>query len=382
MTTCFLDRAVLQKILLDSRVAPQEALSVFSGLSDTRIAKVLYELGNFSALAGILRGMLPQETELEFLRELEVETDYLQFLEKFGAIIENSEKIRSEANSYALRKGGNSESCDAEVSYCTKILAISWKRNVDVVISSDRLPLFLAVLEGFNYTNSQSENCSDKNCYSSKSVGHSFSIRSFPMRLNKILSDQVDDRDLRVLIAYSNPTESGRLDLEAEIREIQNLAVTARGELNAIVETLPAATPDDLVRSLRSFEPQIVHFSGHSDSAGLQFRDISGSRFLVSGQNLADVFSGRGVEVIIFNSCCSETQTDPLIDCVPNIVGTRTIVSDDVATTFSKAFYSSLFDGRSVEESFKDGVDLVRLYGFEVSHFLEGRKRQVSLKAV
>ena len=63
------------------------------------------------------------------------------------------------------------------------------------------------------------------------------------------------------------------------------------------VETLNAATIDDLRRALLRRPFDIVHFSGHGTRRGLVFEDAAGRLFIPSCDALAEFFARRKIRV-------------------------------------------------------------------------------------
>jgi hypothetical protein len=82
----------------------------------------------------------------------------------------------------------------------------------------------------------------------------------------------------------------------------------------------------------------------------------------VSGDALAHFVEGRGIRLVVLNSCYARNQIERLADVVETVVGTTHALDDSAARRFSSAFYRALGDGLSVREALRDGKDAVRLY--------------------
>jgi len=75
----------------------------------------------------------------------------------------------------------------------------------------------------------------------------------------------------RILILAANPTDTGRLRLDAEVREIQEGLKRSAGRDCFEITSRWAVRTDDLRRALLEHEPHIVHFSGHGDGENALF---------------------------------------------------------------------------------------------------------------
>jgi hypothetical protein len=67
----------------------------------------------------------------------------------------------------------------------------------------------------------------------------------------------------KILILTANPTNSDRLRLDEEVREIQQGLRRSRHYDQFEIIARWAVRPRDLRQALLDHEPQIVHFAGH-----------------------------------------------------------------------------------------------------------------------
>ena len=171
---------------------------------------------------------------------------------------------------------------------------------------------------------------------------------------------------LRILVLAANPTSVSSLDLEEELRSLKRELESVKYRDDILFSAYVAARPDDLVRSVRSEKPSIVHFSGHGTRDGIVLRSEGGPSITeVSGQSLAQFFKGRNVKLVVLNACYSSDHAKAILTSVDAVVGTTKAVTDDAAIRFSVAFYRGLGNGLSVGEAFKDGTDAVILNGLD-----------------
>jgi hypothetical protein len=168
-----------------------------------------------------------------------------------------------------------------------------------------------------------------------------------------------------ILFLASNPLTTSRLDLEEELRAIENelRAIKFRDEVK--LEAGHAVRPDDLVRLLREKKPTVVHFSGHGSHEGIYLRTDDGKHAPVSAEALQRLFRERGVELVVLNACFSQEQAKAISKVVPVVVGTKAAVGDEAARRFSVAFYRTLGNGYPIKEAFRDGGDAVAVHGLD-----------------
>lgn len=168
---------------------------------------------------------------------------------------------------------------------------------------------------------------------------------------------------MTILFLASNPRDQSWLDLEEELRSLEQeiRSTTFRDAVRLFAKS--AVRPDDLVRYVREVSPNVIHFSGHGATEGILLRDDSEGYRVVEGRQLARFLEGRGVDLVVLNACHSEDQANSLSRVVRAVVGTTDAVEDESARRFTVAFYRALANGLSIREAFRDGTDAVALHG-------------------
>jgi len=135
---------------------------------------------------------------------------------------------------------------------------------------------------------------------------------------------------MKILILAANPKNTEKLRLDEEMREIQ--AGLERSRKREQFDLIPrwAVRPQDLLRALLDYEPQIVHFSGHGGGEqGLALEDEAGQAQLVSADALArlfKLFEGK-VECVLLNACYSEVQAEAICQHVNYVIGMNPMLS-------------------------------------------------------
>lgn len=180
-----------------------------------------------------------------------------------------------------------------------------------------------------------------------------------------IQPSEEDDSVMKILFLAANPMDTSRLELDEEIRslELELKGVTHRDRIQLVA--IHAVRPDDMLRSVREHRPTVLHFSGHGSTAGIILKRDDGGSEAVAGDVLTQFLEGRGVEMVVLNSCLSVTQAIKIQQVVHTVVGTTARVEDKAARRFAVAFYRTLGNGFSIGEAFKDGQDALALHGFD-----------------
>jgi hypothetical protein len=169
-----------------------------------------------------------------------------------------------------------------------------------------------------------------------------------------------------ILFLASDPSDTTRLRLGEELREIQEKLQLAkfrdRFSLNARMSIRPA----DISQALLDITPQIVHFSGHGTSDGqLCFEDNQGKAHLISSSALSALFEqfSKQVLCVVLNACYSEKQAQAIGNHVEYVIGTNQAIGDKAAIAFSVGFYQALGAGRDIEQAYKLGCVQIQLQG-------------------
>ncbi|BBC23399.1 CHAT domain-containing tetratricopeptide repeat protein [Pseudanabaena sp. ABRG5-3] len=205
---------------------------------------------------------------------------------------------------------------------------------------------------------------------------------------------------VRILVVAASPLGASPLQLDREVKTIQEALRRSRKRDNFEVEYRLAATPSELRRALLDLEPHVLHFSGHgSGEQGLLFvSDESASAIyrseggevrsrstnsneikFVPAQPLANLLQlcDEHLECVVLNACYSDVQGDAISANIPFTIGMRDVVEDNVAIKFSQGFYDAIGSGKGYESAFKWGKVAIEfdLVNNEASQILVLRKK-------
>lgn len=176
---------------------------------------------------------------------------------------------------------------------------------------------------------------------------------------------------IRSLFLAANPLSTERISLDKEIREITSKIRWADyGELIDVI-SIWAVRPEDLLQSLNTYRPQIVHFSGHGSEDGqIILVDNGGNPKPVSASALKSLFTTLkdNIRLVILNACYSKVQAEAIIQVIDCAIGMTNEIEDSAATTFVSTFYSAIGFRRSVQDAFDQAKVALMLDGQAQEH--------------
>jgi len=162
------------------------------------------------------------------------------------------------------------------------------------------------------------------------------------------------DEKVRILFLGANPSDSTRLRLDQEVREIdQALGSAALGSRFELCQKWAVRTTD-LQGYLLRIKPRILHFSGHGTESAIILENERGIGRPVEGARLARLLGNfsQDLRCVMLNACYSAEQAEAIAEQVDCVVGMSVAVIDRVAVRFAASFYLAVASGCSVRESF------------------------------
>jgi hypothetical protein len=168
---------------------------------------------------------------------------------------------------------------------------------------------------------------------------------------------------ITVLFIASSPEDQDGLRIDKEMREILQKVRLADHRDALRFEYAVAAQPADLLQRLNEVKPDVVHFSGHSDSAGLAMEDNDGLRRVLTTDELATLLSlsSRRIRLAVFNSCESAEHAAAAVGHLDAAIGMDQPIGDAAAQSFAGQLYSSIAFGLPLSTAFAQAVLQVRL---------------------
>lgn len=167
----------------------------------------------------------------------------------------------------------------------------------------------------------------------------------------------------KILILASNPQATPRLQLEKEVRDIEEGLRRAKKCDQFEIHSKWAVGIKDFRRALLDHDPHIVHFTGHGKEAGLIVEDELGFPTHIPSQALGSLFKlwSQQVECVVLISCYSESQAKVICNHIPYVIGMKKEIDDDAAIEFSVGFYDALGAGWSYEKAFEMGKSSIQM---------------------
>jgi signal transduction histidine kinase/energy-coupling factor transporter ATP-binding protein EcfA2 len=162
-----------------------------------------------------------------------------------------------------------------------------------------------------------------------------------------------------ILLLAANPRDTSKLQLDVEVREIDEGLRRANKREQFKLEQKWAVRSRDFYRAILDTQPQIVHFSGHGTAEdGIILENEMKQSVYVQADALASMFklfAKKGVECVVLNACYSEVQAEAISQYVKYVIGMNKAVGDKAAVAFAVAFYDALGAGEDVEFAYELG---------------------------
>lgn len=170
----------------------------------------------------------------------------------------------------------------------------------------------------------------------------------------------------KILVLAASPEDQVRLNLEEEVREIDQALQLGSHRDQFDLEQRWGVNRRDLQNIMLRIKPDIIHFCGHgAKEHGLVLQNENQKAELVSNDALAELFdiftSIKPIPCIVLNACYSETQVNAINPFIDYIVGMKKEIGDKAAIEFSRGFYRSLSNGLPYEAAFRFGKNAIAL---------------------
>jgi hypothetical protein len=175
-----------------------------------------------------------------------------------------------------------------------------------------------------------------------------------------------------ILFLAANPTNSERLRLDAEARQIEECIRTAKHGPYITLITGWAVRPSDLTKLLLRHQPDVVHFSGHGTSTDkIVLESDRGIGKAVSKAALTNMFSALrdNVRLVVLNACYSSGQAAAIAKVIDCTIGSSKSIDDAAAIAFAAEFYQAIAFGRSVQSAFDIAKASMRVRGLPMKSF-------------
>lgn len=183
---------------------------------------------------------------------------------------------------------------------------------------------------------------------------------------------------IHVLLVCANPVGTDGIATAREDRTLRKSIQSSPKRSRFRVETLNAATIDDLRQRSSEKTFDIIHFSGHGTPQGLVFEDEQGEAFFPASEPLGQMLASRGVKVALLNACFSNSVgKHAALSGVDFTIASSVPISDPAAVEFTRGFYDALGRDKSIPECYEEGMLTVRLKNLHIDCFLLQSKETI-----
>lgn len=189
-----------------------------------------------------------------------------------------------------------------------------------------------------------------------------------PKHLRDEMTKQTTKPKITILFLAAEPTDSGRLRLGQEHREIERRLNLAKLKDKFNLEQVFAVRAEDFTEALLHHNPTIVHFAGHGTSIGsICIEDISGKSLPVDSKVISDLFEAFKTQVkcVVLNACYSKEQAEEISKHIDYVVGVPNSINDSSAIAYSLGFYQAIGAGKSFHEAHNLGRIQIGLQGYD-----------------
>lgn len=168
-----------------------------------------------------------------------------------------------------------------------------------------------------------------------------------------------------ILILAANPSNTPRLRLDEEVREMTEGLWRSKDRSSFKLEQRWAVRPSDLQRALQDLEPHIVHFSGHGvGENGVQLENSSGNAISIPSLLLSQLFSlFPKIECVVLNACYSEIQASAIVEHIECVIGMDARIGDQHAIRFAISFYDAVCAGKTYQHAFEVANVIMQMDG-------------------
>jgi hypothetical protein len=185
-----------------------------------------------------------------------------------------------------------------------------------------------------------------------------------PLKLPRITETDYVSENATVLVLMSNPAGTGPLQLDEELRAIDQSILVARHRDQIDLRQSVALRISDLSKAVIRYTPAIVHFSGHGSTASeIILCDDAGNPVPVPVKALGDFFRimSPPVRCVVLNACFTREQGRAIAEHADCVIGMSRAISDAAAIIFSEIFYHALASGFPVGKAFELGRNEIAL---------------------
>lgn len=156
----------------------------------------------------------------------------------------------------------------------------------------------------------------------------------------------------KVLLCGAQPVGETPIRYDSEVQAIRDAVDKAGKTLQ--IESVLAATADDLMDAITKHQPDVLHLSVHGNRDGLLLDTGTGGSHLVRNAAIVQLVAAcASIRIVMLNACYTEPLAELLREHVDVVIGMRDTINSNTAVAFGSRFYYTLASGESVDTSFR-----------------------------
>ncbi len=178
----------------------------------------------------------------------------------------------------------------------------------------------------------------------------------------------------RILVAVANPGSPRYPHLPSAAREADSVirALNTAENRRLDIRRLNSATPRSLAEAIYEVQPDVFHFVGHGDWSPTGGKLVLESGRLAPGgdedfyaDDLAAKLIAAGTRLVVLSGCLTagvagSVGAELVRHGVPAVIGMSSLVGDDSAHYFARAFYAGLAEGLPIETAVAQARGAIR----------------------
>jgi len=188
-------------------------------------------------------------------------------------------------------------------------------------------------------------------------------LKDFIGRKKQSVSTKKDDAFelLNILFLSSSPSDETRIRVDKELRKVEECLESTKLRDKIVLNKKVAVKPETISKAMLDYNPNIVHFSGHGDVAGIAIENDEGNSVFFPVEGLSRLFSlfKDSTKCVVLNACYSEEQAKVISKHGMYVVGMNDSIGDEAAINFSIGFYQAIGAGKDVPFAYEMGMVLI-----------------------
>jgi Effector-associated domain 11/CHAT domain len=164
-------------------------------------------------------------------------------------------------------------------------------------------------------------------------------------------------KKINIQFVTTNPQNLRMIQTSSEFKNCKNALLL--GKKRDDFEFLPEFSGSTLGELMRiPTEVHFIHIASHGTEDGIYMADHENNGKLIPNEAIDLLFESKAgkTKLVLLSSCFSVNQAEIISKHGICVIGYARSVPDKAAATFSEGFYLGLGEGKSIKESYNDGM--------------------------